>query len=178
MPSRRFTVYQRVGWPCTISCCSEAWSVRSALVRGVGIAELFSPGVIGGGKSPSVARNLLGIHPYRACGRLSGAYSIETAFPAPPQPALFARSVSLRLDRPAGIAFEGDHGVVEQHRHERRDEAALENEGGVVGEQARDDYLAQALRRHGRADGGGPDIDYQGKPDSLKNQWHSQRKLD
>ena len=72
----------------------------------------------------------------------------------------------------------GPHRVVEQHRHQADHEAALQDERGVVRQQPRDDDLAQALGRHGRADRGGAEIDHHRQPDALQDHRQGQRQLD
>ena len=103
--------------------------------------------------------------------------SSDFAFPAPLLLTLSARPVSLHLDRPAHPSFEGHHGIVEQHRHERRHQTPLQDEGRVIGQKARDDHLAQALRGDRRPDGGGADIDNQREANSFKNRPYSERKF-
>src|SRR5437016_2060639 len=81
------------------------------------------------------------------------------------------------MDGPADAPLESRERIVEQHRHEPRYQAPLEDEGVVVGEEPRDDDLAEPLGGHRRADGRGADVDDERESDPFEDERHRERQL-
>src|SRR5207248_1358745 len=84
---------------------------------------------------------------------------------------------SLDVHVAADAPLESRERIVEQHRHEPSHQAPLEDEGVVVGEEPRDDDLAEPLGGHRRADGRGADVDDERESDPLEDERHRQRQL-
>lgn len=70
------------------------------------------------------------------------------------------------------------HAIIDQHSHQADDQAALQDEGGIVVHQAGNDDFAQRFGSNGRTDGRGADIDDSGDLQAFDNQRQRKRQFD